>query len=616
MAKAATLSLPLFLTLTLSSCTLIGETRDGLNQDTPAGGPIQQFEALLDSVSLMSLQLQRLERLYNQARASSTLVPFSEQFSEAQEAYIQQDYTKSVTLLDPIIRDAVNRSEALFPAALYYIADSHYHLDNLDLSRIYFEDLLRLPRGDYQQQSLEKLALIAKERKVWTPLEGYVSALIDLETLSPGARYAVGFGLLRLEYYERALDAFADYPDSEPLYARVLYLRSVAHVQLQQFEEAQELITEIRLQIGQDPNQSDLADLATLTDARIRFELDDLAGAAEAYQSIPRESPYFGESVYELAHTYARQADIATNVQDKRRHYERALATLELVFILDDQESTIAETLMLKASIMTRIGKVDEAKLTLAQMLERYDPLSRYMDDLPQRIEALTDYYDLLAPGFSTKAIDLPPMVAEYLDAGPKLKRARLLISDLDNMNRAIRYLVRNTRDLETNLRLDPKGYFLPSGQRAFERVDKLEQAFDRASTQLIDISQQIVRPYLNAEEQLESDIQFQRYANARIEFEILKGSERALIKSLSRKNSQENFKLIKDPQKRITENVSKSRREYESESRSFKKFLRSFYKRLAQSPGSGSKNEAALDKKLQELKAQRSQYNRSLIRN
>ena len=54
--------------------------------------------------------------------------------------------------------------------------------------------------------------------------------------------------------------------------------------------------------------------------------------------------------------------------------FERALATLELLFILEEEEQTIAEALMLKASIFIRLGKIDDAKLTLAYLLERFRP--------------------------------------------------------------------------------------------------------------------------------------------------------------------------------------------------------------------------------------------------
>ena len=48
------------------------------------------FEVLLDNLSLMSIRLEQLEGLYNDAKLSSSLVPFSEVFSEGQESLSKQ----------------------------------------------------------------------------------------------------------------------------------------------------------------------------------------------------------------------------------------------------------------------------------------------------------------------------------------------------------------------------------------------------------------------------------------------------------------------------------------------------------------------------------------------
>ena len=127
-------------------------------------------------------------------------------------------------------------------------------------------------------------------------------------------------------------------------------------------------------------------------------------------------------------------------ILDKGESSGTRLATLELL-ILEEEEQTIAEALMLKASIFIRLGKIDDAKLTLAYLLERFDPLTSYMQDLPQRIATLTNYYDLLSPGFKSDSLELVPMVSEYLAGGQKLQRGRVLIGDLRELYRAIDYL-------------------------------------------------------------------------------------------------------------------------------------------------------------------------------
>ena len=82
------------------------------------------------------------------------------------------------------------------------------------------------------------------------------------------------------------------------------------------------------------------------------------------------------------------------------------------------------------------------------------------MQDLPQRIATLTNYYDLLSPGFKSDSLELVPMVSEYLAGGQKLQRGRVLIGDLRELYRAIDYLRLKSETLGQKLRIDPKGYF------------------------------------------------------------------------------------------------------------------------------------------------------------
>ena len=376
------------------------------------------FEVLLDNLSLMSIRLEQLEGLYNDAKLSSSLVPFSEVFSEGQEAYLNKDHARTITLFDPLSRDPINFNEPLFPAAIFYLADAHFRLKNFDLSRLYFERLARLPNHQYLSNALEKLALIAKERRDWVPLQPFLIQIQDLPSLSPIAKYALGYAFHQLQKLEEALPLYEGVPENSEWFSRARYARAVALIALSRSSEAREelnLLLELKPKTGID---AAVKSWARLSSARLHFEMDSLEDATRDYQAIERESPHFAESIHELAQTQVRYAEKQIDIGQRRKAFERALATLELLFILDEEEQTIAEALMLKASIFIRLGKIDDAKLTLAYLMERFDPLTSYMQDLPQRIATLTNYYDLLSPGFQSDSLELVPMVSEYLAGG------------------------------------------------------------------------------------------------------------------------------------------------------------------------------------------------------
>ena len=462
----------------------------------------------------------------------------------------------------------------------------------------------------------KSLRSLPKSERTGLPLQPFLAQIQDLSSLSPIAQYALGYGFHQLEELEKALPLYAGVPENSEWYSRARYARAVALIALKRQSEAREELN--ALLSRETPTEIDAAvqSWARLSSARLHFEMDSLEDATRDYQAIERESPHFAESIHELAQTQVRYAEKQTDIGQRRKAFERALATLELLFILEEEEQTIAEALMLKASIFIRLGKIDDAKLTLAYLLERFDPLTSYMQDLPQRIATLTNYYDLLSPGFKSDSLELVPMVSEYLAGGQKLQRGRVLIGDLRELYRAIDYLRLKSETLGQKLRIDPKGYFLPSGQRAYEQVDELEEAFSKSSNQLIKISSAIVRPLLNTDERLELDQLLNELETTYTEFSILKGSERAFIKSLGRQVDQETFAMTKTPQERISRDVAQTRARYEVTLRNLQQFVRTYYKRLAQKPGSGSRSESQIGEKLQELREKRLNLNDALKRN
>ena len=57
--------------------------------------------------------------------------------------------------------------------------------------------------------------------------------------------------------------------------------------------------------------------------------MDSLEEATRDYQAIERESPHFAESIHELAQTQVRYAEKQKDIGQRRKAFERALATLE-----------------------------------------------------------------------------------------------------------------------------------------------------------------------------------------------------------------------------------------------------------------------------------------------
>ena len=129
-------------------------------------------------------------------------------------------------------------------------------------------------------------------------------------------------------------------------------LKAVAKIHDQQYSQA---LTHLQSIDGLESNDKDLQEikeLAHLAQARIFFELKDYAKAQNAYQEIPRNSPYFADSVYEIAHSYVGKAQAAENPETRTELFQSALNALDLLLLFVENEKIQAEASILKANIL------------------------------------------------------------------------------------------------------------------------------------------------------------------------------------------------------------------------------------------------------------------------
>ena len=206
---------------------------------------------------------------------------------------------------------------------------------------------------------------------------------------------------------------------------------------------------------------------ARLSSARLHFEMDSLETHTIIKKYRTRES-HFAESIHELAQTQVRYAEKQTDIGQRRKAFERARP---LGFFYPRRRRTNHHQNVDAQSIhFIRLAKRRWKKHATTSW-NVFDPLTSYMQDLPQRIATLTNFTT-----YSRLSVRLARACTngfKYL-GGQKLQRGRVLIGTLGN-HRAIDYLRLKSETLGQKLRIDPKGYFLPSGQRAYEQVDELE---------------------------------------------------------------------------------------------------------------------------------------------
>src|SRR5205814_9376907 len=113
---------------------------------------------------------------------------------------------------------------------------------------------------------------------------------------------------------QRAYEIFRSVPANAAVAAQAAYYGGVTLVKLNRYEDAirQFQDTIARLPKG-SPEAQQLKALTALSLGRLFQELGDESKSADAYQEVPQSSPYFGDTLYEIAWTHVKAANAAAD---------------------------------------------------------------------------------------------------------------------------------------------------------------------------------------------------------------------------------------------------------------------------------------------------------------
>ena len=602
-----------------------------------------QFENILDSLGVLGIELRRLEETYQEVKTTDSLMPFAEQFAIAQDAYLLQDYTTTATLLQPIVSESSNQSEPLYRAATYYLADSHFQIGNRGIARLHFAKMANQPELPYGFNSITRLLQMALKEGNWPALEPHLNILLGVDSPDATAAYCAAHGLIKLERYQDASLMASRVPKASRWYTRSLYLKAVASIHQGELTAALKHLSSVTQLEADGTGAAKVKELAQLATARILFELKDYSGAQNAYQDIPRDSPHFSESLYEIAHTYVGNAQSSVEPGMRMISFQNASNALDLLLLFAKNQKTIAEASLLKANILLWLQRRGESKELLTTIQQRYTALGESFQELPEQVDQYSGYYEMLSKKRGLRAPDLPEMVVNHLESGPELNLSRNVVQEVEDTHEIIRSLKRVITDLNFKIKYDPNGYFLKSGQQAYKQVDRLRMSIDKLSRQLIDVDIQLLRPSLDEGKRQDLDTRVDEMAAVKTELYILEGRTRTLVRALKRApiakpqaaeanpKPRQNFgKNQKAPSRQAQPTHQALRLEYQvalkksqvlrsqyvTKLRRVQDFLQANHKTLAQTTLSSSKGQASLTPRLNQLSAQRLKLSKSLANN
>jgi tetratricopeptide (TPR) repeat protein len=351
---------------------------------------------------------------------------------EAEKLYALKNYNAAATLcLDVIEKYPQSRA---YEDALLLLGDSLFKDGDLLSARRYFEQAVGKNTGSRKEQvALQRLVEISLRSGDFTNVEDYLSRLsrIPPNLLEPSVPYVRGKYLFFRDRLDDALASFNGIQPGTSYYLQARYFVATIQVKKGDYATAARGFDEVLKLQPKDANEKEIQDLARLAIGRLLYDRGQFDRAKEWYASVPRQSKYFPDAMYESAWNSIKAND-----------FKSASRALDLMLLQSPSSAQAPELRLLVGNLHLRMSNFFLASSQFSQTLDEYEPIYR---DLYGRLsQAKNDpkYFDqLLAKGldkFDISAV-LPKGAVKLIATEPDVAKLLALAEEVGTLQRGLK---------------------------------------------------------------------------------------------------------------------------------------------------------------------------------
>ncbi len=341
-------------------------------------------------------------------------------FEEAVYQFLVGQYEPAALTFYTLVDSQALVVRALHQDSEWYLAECLFELGNLGTAAEAYQKVLAEGAAhpffaDAVRRLLEVHGLTRDDEAFNEVYQAYiVSGRVPATDF---IKYTVAKSLWRQGQDARAQAMFASVLPESSSYLRSRYFLGMMLSQQGKFPEAIGEFQKVVEATGTgDVSDAVVSELAWMAVGRISYEVGDFAMATEAYQQIPKGSPYYADQLYELVWSYVKQ-----------ERWSEALDYLD-IFLLGFPSHREAVNLELtRAHVLMKEGRREEALSSYESVVEDYTPIEEKLDLLKVNREDPIGYFRRLAATSSDQAtVDggLPPFAAEILVDDEAMARA------------------------------------------------------------------------------------------------------------------------------------------------------------------------------------------------
>ena len=442
-------------------------------------------------------EVNRLTRTYLDPEMRVRENRFIVKLNEGRLFYFKEDYrTSAMTLLELVETYDKKKNSPIYKDALFYLADSLYHIGNYRTATRFFKQVLTLGEPKMRPCALGRLLEVSlKLDSVQDGNEHYQEAYAYAQNSSDNTLlYLLGKFSYQTRRFDKAIQLWSKVSKQSSIYPQARYFIGVAYVELQKLEQALKAFKQVQrldleiLRIGLNmkgdealapevdvntgsvisPNNNQSQQSVTtgctfrseqekqaevkgwylvqaqaeLAVGRVLYELGRNEEAYDSYLSIQRTSPLFIDAIKE-----------SVWVSIKRGDFQTALQQMDVQLIDEPNMLNDPFTRLLQGRLLSIIGRFSDAQSIFEELKSRFENFkARSLTPILARARGqLAAYFQKrLEQGMSALNLEalLPRAALQFTDKELSNEVSRSLFVELSALDQDIEFSKQTIEDL------------------------------------------------------------------------------------------------------------------------------------------------------------------------